>query len=97
MSTSQITPPDRRYEEARRVHNGPIDRRPRFLFPLLAVIAAGAVAIMLALTLDGSSSNARGKADGVPPGSGVSLGRDPEVQLWYHRHGSARAGQPIAP
>jgi hypothetical protein len=97
MSTSQITPPDRRYEEARRVHNGPIDRRPRFLFPSLAVIAAGAVAIMLALTLDGSSSNARGKADGVPPGSGVSLGRDPEVQLWYHRHGSARAGQPIAP
>jgi hypothetical protein len=95
MNTSLITPGDRRYEEARRAHNGLIDRR--FLFPLLAVIAAAAVAIMLALAIDGSSSSARGKADGVPPGSGVSLGRDPEVQLRYHRHSSALAGQPIAP
>ncbi|HYN50881.1 MAG TPA: hypothetical protein VES62_08135 [Thermoleophilaceae bacterium] len=74
-------------------------RVPRFLLPALAVLAVAAVAIVLALAIDGSGSGstAPGQANGVPPGSGVSLGRQPEVQLRYYMHGSALAGSPVGP
>jgi hypothetical protein len=63
-------------------------RVPRFLVPALATLAAAAAALVLALAIDpGAAPTASDTANPIPPGSGVSLGRDPEVQLRHYMQG----------
>jgi hypothetical protein len=63
-------------------------RRPHLLWLGLAAIAATATAIALAVAINGSGIGPTKTRDAsvVSPGTGVSLGRDPQVQLGLHKH-----------
>lgn len=68
-------------------------RTPRLLWLGLGALAATAAAIVLAVAINGSGvapTKAR-DASVVSSGTGVSLGRDPQVQLGLHEQMLTRA------